>query len=96
MKELGSSAREEHAAIGDALADAGVSLAIGCGGLASVMLEGAARRGVEIVDAPDVTAASAAVVSHAKAGDVILVKGSRSIGTEAVVAALAQRRRDEA
>jgi UDP-N-acetylmuramoyl-tripeptide--D-alanyl-D-alanine ligase len=96
MRELGAASREEHAAIGELLVKEGVSLAIGCGGLASVMLEGIAGRGVEVVDARDVAAASAAVLSRARPGDVILVKGSRSIGTEAIVAALAQRGRGEA
>lgn len=94
MKELGARAREEHAAIGDALAEAGVSLAIGCGGLASVVLERAAGRGVAIVDAPDVVTAAAEAVSRAEAGDVILVKGSRSVGAEAVVSALLERKRN--
>jgi UDP-N-acetylmuramoyl-tripeptide--D-alanyl-D-alanine ligase len=93
MKELGARASEEHAAIGDALADAGVSLAIGCGGLASVALQRAAGRGVEIVDAPDVATAATEAATRAKAGDVILVKGSRSVGAEAVVQALSKRKR---
>ncbi|MGO8992528.1 MAG: UDP-N-acetylmuramoyl-tripeptide--D-alanyl-D-alanine ligase [Polyangiaceae bacterium] len=96
MKELGARAREEHVAIGDALLEAGVSLAIGCGGLASVAVERAAALGVATVDAPDVASAAREVVSRARGGDVILVKGSRSVGAEAVVAALAKRKRDPA
>ncbi len=96
MKELGPRAREEHAAIGDALAEAGVALAIGCGGLASSALDRAASRGVAVVDAPDVAAAAAEVVARVQARDVVLVKASRSVGAEAVVAALANRKRDDA
>jgi UDP-N-acetylmuramoyl-tripeptide--D-alanyl-D-alanine ligase len=93
MKELGARAAEEHAAIGDALAEAGVALAIGCGGLARLALERAAGRGVAIVDAPDVAGAASEAVARAQAGDVILVKGSRSVGAEAVVTALLGRKR---
>jgi len=92
MKELGVRAREEHAAIGDALAEAGVALAIGCGGLASVALERARTRGVATVDAPDVAAAAREVVARAKSGDTILVKGSRGVGAEMVVVALSNRK----
>jgi UDP-N-acetylmuramoyl-tripeptide--D-alanyl-D-alanine ligase len=89
MKELGGRAREEHAAIGEALAREGVALAIGCGGLASVALESAALAGVSIVDAPDVAGAAEALLARVAPGDVVLVKGSRSVGVEAIVTALA-------
>jgi UDP-N-acetylmuramoyl-tripeptide--D-alanyl-D-alanine ligase len=92
MKELGARAREEHAAIGDALAGAGVALAIGCGGLASVALTSAAQKGVAVVDAPDVASATAEALGSVLPGDVILVKGSRSVGAEAIVSALAKRK----
>jgi UDP-N-acetylmuramoyl-tripeptide--D-alanyl-D-alanine ligase len=91
MKELGARAQEEHRGIGDALADAGVALAIGCGGLANLSLARAAERGVAVVDAPDVAAAATETVSRVRGGDVVLVKGSRSVGAEAVVSALAAR-----
>jgi UDP-N-acetylmuramoyl-tripeptide--D-alanyl-D-alanine ligase len=93
MKELGARARDEHAAIGDALAEAGVALAIGCGGLASVTLERAAEKGVATVNAPDVATAAREAVAKVASGDVVLVKGSRSVGAEVVVAALANRKR---
>jgi UDP-N-acetylmuramoyl-tripeptide--D-alanyl-D-alanine ligase len=89
MKELGSVAADEHAQLGDAMARAGVALAIGCGGLTRVTLERAARAGVEVVDAPDVAAAAEEAVARVRSSDVVLVKGSRSVGAEAVVSALA-------
>jgi UDP-N-acetylmuramoyl-tripeptide--D-alanyl-D-alanine ligase len=89
MKELGARAREEHAELGEAIAAAGVALAIGCGGEVSAALESAARAGVLSVDAPDVRTAADEAARRAQPGDVILVKGSRSVGVEAVVAALA-------
>jgi len=91
MKELGARAREEHAELGEAIAAAGVALAIGCGGEVSAALERARLAGVTTVDAPDVQTAAEEAVARARPGDVILVKGSRSVGVEAVVAALARR-----
>lgn len=86
MKELGPLAEEEHAALGDAIADAGVVLAIGCGGLIGLALERAAARGVEVVAAPTTAAAAEEAKERVCAGDAVLVKGSRGVGAEAVVA----------
>ena len=88
MKELGARSLDEHALLGDAIAHAGVALAIGCGGLARVALERASRGGVEVVDAPDVATAAEEAVARVRFTDVVLVKGSRSVGAEAVVSAL--------
>jgi UDP-N-acetylmuramoyl-tripeptide--D-alanyl-D-alanine ligase len=88
MKELGARALDEHALLGDAIAQAGVALAIGCGGLTRVALERASRAGVEVVDAPDVATAAEEAVARVRSTDVVLVKGSRSVGAEAVVRAL--------
>jgi UDP-N-acetylmuramoyl-tripeptide--D-alanyl-D-alanine ligase len=88
MKELGPLAEQEHVALGDAIAEAGVSLVIGCGGLVGLALDRAASRGVEIVRCADTTEASTIAPSRIRAGDAVLVKGSRSTRTESVVAAL--------
>ena len=88
MKELGASARAEHTALGDALAGAKVALAIGCGGLASATIQRARELGVEAVDCANVEDAAKEAVSRVRPGDVVLVKGSRSVGAEAVVARL--------
>jgi UDP-N-acetylmuramoyl-tripeptide--D-alanyl-D-alanine ligase len=88
MKELGALAEVEHASLGDAIADAGVALAIGCGGLVDVALERAAARGVEVVRCKDTAEAAGVAPARIRPGDVVLVKGSRSTRTEEVVAAL--------
>lgn len=88
MKELGARSESEHEALGEDVALAGVALAIGCGGAARLVLERAAERGVTVIDAPDVASAAREAVANVRAGDVVLVKGSRSVGAEAVVTAL--------
>lgn len=90
MKELGPLAASEHAALGDAIAEAGVALVIGCGGLIDRALDRAAARGVEVVRCADTAAAATVATTRVVAGDAVLVKGSRSVGTEAVVSALAR------
>jgi UDP-N-acetylmuramoyl-tripeptide--D-alanyl-D-alanine ligase len=90
MKELGALAEAEHEALGDDIAQAGVTLAIGCGGLIDLALEVAAARGVEIVKTASAAEAAALVTKRVQPGDVVLVKGSRSVGAERVVAALTE------
>jgi UDP-N-acetylmuramoyl-tripeptide--D-alanyl-D-alanine ligase len=88
MKELGAHAEAEHDALGDAIAVAGVTLAIGCGGLISRALTRATQLGVTCVDAPSTESAAAEAKARVRPLDAVLVKGSRSVGAERVVAAL--------
>jgi UDP-N-acetylmuramoyl-tripeptide--D-alanyl-D-alanine ligase len=92
MKELGPSAPAEHAALGDAVADAGVALAVGCGGLVDLALDRAAARGVAIEKAQDTAQAALRAVAVVAPGDVVLVKGSRGVRAERVVEALVAAR----
>lgn len=89
MKELGALAEPEHEALGDDIAQAGVALAIGCGGLIDLALDRAVARGVEVVRAASAAEAATEAKARVVAGDAVLVKGSRSVGAERVVAALA-------
>jgi UDP-N-acetylmuramoyl-tripeptide--D-alanyl-D-alanine ligase len=95
MRELGAIASEEHASLGDAIAEAGVGFAISCGGLADLAVIGAARGGVDGARATSADDAARVAVTHIRAGDVVLVKASRSVGAERIVAALAQARGGE-
>jgi len=88
MKELGAHAESEHVALGDAIAAAGVTLAIGCGGLISRSLARASELGVTTVDAASTDQAAAEAKARVRPSDAVLVKGSRSVGAERVVLAL--------
>lgn len=94
MKELGALAIPEHESLGDAVADAGVDLIIGCGGeLIARTLERARTRGVtEIVTASSSTDAAEEARARVRPGDAVLVKASRGVRAEAVVGALLNER----
>ncbi len=88
MKELGPLAEAEHDALGDALAAASLDLVVGCGGLMDRALERAAALGVPTFCASSAEEAATYVTSLVVSGDILLVKGSRSVSTEKVVLAL--------
>jgi len=91
MKELGAHAEAEHDALGDALAASGVAVAVGCGGLIDRTLARAAERAsMNVVRAASAEEATLEILRIVRSGDVILVKGSRSVGTERIVAALSR------
>jgi UDP-N-acetylmuramoyl-tripeptide--D-alanyl-D-alanine ligase len=90
MRELGSSAPDEHAALGAAIAEAGARLAVSCGGLADLAILAAEKIGVVASRAVDAAGAAAVAASQVRAGDVVLVKASRAVGAERVVEALAR------
>jgi UDP-N-acetylmuramoyl-tripeptide--D-alanyl-D-alanine ligase len=92
MRELGPSAPEAHASLAEAIVESGTRLAVSCGGMADLAVDGAARRGVEGAYAANADEAAHLVVSHVQPGDVVLVKASRSVGAERVVDALARAR----
>jgi UDP-N-acetylmuramoyl-tripeptide--D-alanyl-D-alanine ligase len=90
MKELGHLAEPEHEALGDDIVNAGVALAIGCGGLIDLALEAAKAKaeGLEVVLTSSAEEAAQEALARIQPGDAVLVKASRSVGAERVVAAL--------
>ncbi len=89
MKELGHVSLAEHEILGDLVAEAGVELLIGCGGeLVGSALERARARSVEVVAATSSAEAGLEAAARIKAGDVVLVKGSRGARTEAAAQAI--------
>jgi UDP-N-acetylmuramoyl-tripeptide--D-alanyl-D-alanine ligase len=88
MCELGPVAIEEHASLGPAIAASGARIALSCGGLAELAVAAAERAGVFCARATNADAAGRLAAELANAGDVVLVKASRSVGAERVVQAL--------
>ena len=94
MLELGPGEREFHRAAGDAVARGGWDVLVAVGPLAALIAEGAVAAGLDpaaVHRFSDSGAAAAAVADIVRDGDLVLVKGSRGMRTEAIVAALAAR-----
>lgn len=92
MRELGARSRAMHLESGGDIARAGVDLLIAAGGTdAAALLEGAVAAGLKAEGAirvDDADAALATAMAEIRPGDRVLVKGSRAMGMERVVAAL--------
>ena len=96
MLELGDVAPEEHHALGLEAAKCGIDLAIFVGDLARASAAGALEGGLaaeRVIHVPDAGAAIDRVPELLESGDVVLVKGSRKVGLEALVQHLAAARR---
>lgn len=93
MLELGPESAAMHAACGRAVAAAGVDLLAGVRGDAKSLVEAARDAGMGdravFVEAPE--DAAAWLAAELRDGDVVLVKGSRGVATDRVVAALVER-----
>ncbi|MEQ8832850.1 MAG: UDP-N-acetylmuramoyl-tripeptide--D-alanyl-D-alanine ligase [Miltoncostaeaceae bacterium] len=87
MRELGADEAAYHREVGEAVREAGVELLIAVGYQAAWYRKGAEP--VESVHFASVEEAAAGVPALIEAGDVVLVKGSRGMELERVVAALA-------
>lgn len=96
MLELGSGTAEFHREVGAHAARRGISCLIACGILGQGIAEGARRAGMppdRIKEAGDAMMAVTLVSAQARAGDVVLVKGSRGMKMERVVDALTKGKR---
>ncbi len=92
MLELGKSEREIHRETGEKLAASGIDFLIGVRGLAREMIEAAKKDGLSetrFFDSSD--EAGEFLKSEIKAGDLILIKGSRGVRTERVVEKLTEK-----
>ncbi|HEX4521164.1 MAG TPA: UDP-N-acetylmuramoyl-tripeptide--D-alanyl-D-alanine ligase [Gaiellaceae bacterium] len=88
MAELGASAVELHRRVGEDVAAAGLGALVAVGPLAEGYGE---PDGVEMRFAHDAAEAGEALAAIVRPGDVVLVKGSRAVGLEAVAAKLSGR-----
>ena len=86
MAELGEAASEYHRAVADAVADAEVAELIAVGPLARDYAP--ASNGLAVHHAADAADAADRLAALLRPGDVVLVKGSRAVGLEAVAAKL--------
>jgi UDP-N-acetylmuramoyl-tripeptide--D-alanyl-D-alanine ligase len=91
MLELGEEAAQMHKEAGREIAGLGVSLLFGVRGLARELVEGAREGGMtddaaRFFETTDEAAES--LLREVREGDLVLVKGSRGVHTEAVVKAL--------
>jgi UDP-N-acetylmuramoyl-tripeptide--D-alanyl-D-alanine ligase len=94
MAELGEAADEHHEAVGRLARSLGVDKVVAVGPGAAHIQRGAVLEGSaaeESVQVSDVDAAVALLHEQVRAGDVVLVKGSRAAGLERVAAGLIQR-----
>jgi UDP-N-acetylmuramoyl-tripeptide--D-alanyl-D-alanine ligase len=91
MLELGDGAPELHQRAGREAARLGFSPILGVGELAREIVRGAAEEGAEAAWFRDAAAAAGAVVERLGAGDLLLVKGSRGVGLDKLVAAIVDR-----
>jgi UDP-N-acetylmuramoyl-tripeptide--D-alanyl-D-alanine ligase len=88
MLELGSAAPDLHRRCGEQVAESGMELVAGVGELARELVDAARDRGVAGEWFADARAAAGWCRDALRAGDVVLVKGSRGVRLERVVAAL--------
>ena len=93
MLELGRAEQEEHRHLAEAVAAAGVDLFFGVGPLSALTVETLrAGSAVEAIACADAAEAAEQVVERVASGDLIVVKGSRSVGTERIIDALVAAR----
>ena len=92
MLELGENEREMHREAGRKIGASGIDRLIGVRGLAQELVKGAKEAGmVDVQFAADSQEAAEIVAGTTKAGDVILIKGSRGVRTEKVVERLLEK-----
>jgi UDP-N-acetylmuramoyl-tripeptide--D-alanyl-D-alanine ligase len=89
MGELGKEAESGHRRVGRAAGEKGISCVIAVGDHAHWIAEEARASGVpSVIPVADTASAATALRDFAQAGDVVLVKGSRSAKMERVIQAL--------
>jgi UDP-N-acetylmuramoyl-tripeptide--D-alanyl-D-alanine ligase len=92
MLELGPASAELHRGLGRFAAGTGVCKLLACGNFAEAVAAGAREGGMAAADAVAGSQADigGVLLNELRAGDWVLVKGSRSMGMEAIVSAVQQ------
>lgn len=92
MLELGNDTASIHRSTGAEIAASGADMLVGVRGLAREMVEGAGSGGMKhTVFAEDSVKAGEFLADEIKAGDLVLVKGSRGVRTENVIEKLLEK-----
>ncbi len=92
MLELGTDEESLHRETGRAIAELGVDVLWGVRGLARQLVSGARDAGLGNAEYfPSSEAAATALLGEIKEGDLVLVKGSRGVATDKIVAELRSR-----
>ena len=92
MLELGPDAAALHREAGTEIAHLGTDVLWGVRGLAKEIIAGASAAGLnETRFFADSSEAARAIVSEIRAGDLVLIKGSRGVATEKIVSAIRER-----
>ncbi len=90
MLELGSTTEELHRGVGEYASKSGVDLVVGCGPLASHIVDGARSSGGQALYFSDKTELMTALEDIIRPGDCVLVKASHSMAFEEIVERLAK------
>ncbi|NLF39589.1 UDP-N-acetylmuramoyl-tripeptide--D-alanyl-D-alanine ligase [bacterium] len=96
MNELGAAAHEAHRRAGAVAAEAGIDLLMAVGGFSHTTIEGAREAGMPASCAQafdDVADASRKLKEYLQPGDVLLVKGSRTMRMERIITELQEAAR---
>jgi UDP-N-acetylmuramoyl-tripeptide--D-alanyl-D-alanine ligase len=88
MLELGSYAPELHATCGRAAAEAGIDLIVGVRGNAVHLVTAASEAGARALFVADAAAAGLWLAENLRAGDLVLLKGSRGVRLERALESL--------
>jgi UDP-N-acetylmuramoyl-tripeptide--D-alanyl-D-alanine ligase len=96
MLELGPEGPSFHRASGELAARSGVGLLVGVGSLSRHAVDAARRAGIDAQGADDAAHAARLVPPLVRAGDLVVVKGSRGVKLELVVEALTARQGEAA
>ena len=91
MRELGALSAREHTRVGEAVGQSGAAELVAVSGDARLFVAAAKSAGIAGEFAVDAEAALAAVRGRLRPGDVVLVKASRGVRCERVVAGLVGR-----
>ncbi len=86
MYELGDDAPKQHRAVGASLPDYGIAAVITVGELAAETAAAAQEKGIESYPCTTITQAVRQLRQWVQDGDIVLVKGSRSMQMEQVIA----------